>query len=101
MNHLLNPNPHGNVIGPTAAFLERINERAHFAYVPAIYPGALTIFKPRRNYAFLRDPLNGWGEVAAGGLEFIELPVDPGGIFVDPYVRTLADKLRACIDASC
>jgi hypothetical protein len=58
----------------------------------------MTICKPRRNYAFLRDPFNGWGEIAAGGLEVIELPSDPGGIFLEPFVQTLAHKLKEQID---
>jgi hypothetical protein len=58
----------------------------------------MIICKPRRNYSFLRDPYNGWREIAEGGLELIELPSDPGGIFLDPYVRTLAEKLREQID---
>jgi hypothetical protein len=31
-------------------------------------------------------------------LEIIELPADPGGIFVEPYVQTLAQKLKEQID---
>ncbi|HEV2246784.1 MAG TPA: amino acid adenylation domain-containing protein [Terriglobia bacterium] len=96
--HLLKLNPHRDVMGPREEFIEDINDRAFFAYVPDVYPGKMTICKPRRNYAFLRDPFNGWGEVAAGGLEVIELPSDPGGIFIEPYVRFLAQKLKEQID---
>jgi pyochelin synthetase len=92
-------NPHRDVVrGTREEFIEDINDRAFLAYKPAIYPGKMTICKPRRNYSFLRDPFNGWGQIAAGGLEIIELPSDPGGIFIEPYVQTLAEKLRAQID---
>jgi hypothetical protein len=77
--------------------LERLNEEAHFAYVAAPFSGKVTIFKPQRNYAFARDEKMGWGDFAAD-LDLRELPVDPGGIFVEPYVHSLADGLRACID---
>ena len=77
--------------------LERLNEEAHFAYVADPYPGRVTIFKPHRNYAFARDEKMGWGE-SITDLDLAELPVDPGGIFVEPYVRTLADGLRTRID---
>lgn len=77
--------------------LERLNEEAHFAYVAAAYPGRVTIFKPQRNYSFARDEKMGWSDFAPN-LELRELPVDPGGIFVEPYVRTLADGLRTLID---
>jgi len=98
VNHLLGLNPHRDVSGPQQEFIEDINDRAFFAYVPGVYPGKMTLCKPQRNYAFLRDPFHGWREVAAGGLEVIELPVDPGGIFVEPYVQTLAQKLKTQID---
>lgn len=98
INHLFKLNPHRDVSGPREEFIEDINDRAFLAYAPHAFPGAMTLCKPRRNYAFLRDPLNGWGEVAEGGVEVVELPVDPGGIFVEPYVQTLAQKLKERID---
>ena len=97
--HLFHLNPHRDVTsGTREEFIEDINDRAFLAYKPSVYPGKMTICKPRRNYAFLRDPFNGWGGIAAGGLEIIELPSDPGGIFIEPYVQTLAEKLREQID---
>jgi amino acid adenylation domain-containing protein len=96
--HLFKLNPHRDVTGPAQQFIEDINDRAFLAYKPAVYPGKMTLCKPRRNYSFLRDPDNGWGTVAAGGLEIIELPSDPGGIFIEPYVQTLADRLREQMD---
>ncbi|HEV2246782.1 MAG TPA: hypothetical protein VGW37_09015 [Terriglobia bacterium] len=46
---------------------------------------------------FIED-INDWGGIAAGGLEIIELPSDPGGIFIEPYMQTLAERLREHID---
>jgi thioesterase domain-containing protein len=86
--------------GPREEFIEDINDRAMFAYMPCVYPGKMTLFKPQQNYAFMRDPFNGWHQVAAGGLEVFELPVDPGGIFIKPYVQILADKIKGLIDAA-
>jgi amino acid adenylation domain-containing protein len=80
--------------------LEYVNEEAHFAYVAAPYDGRTIIFKARKNYSYLHDPLLGWGEVITGPVEFIELPCNPGGLFMDPYVQSLADKLREEIDDS-
>jgi hypothetical protein len=96
--HLFKLNPHRDVSGTREEFIEDINDRAFLAYKPTVYPGKMTICKPRRNYAFLRDPFNGWGGIAAGGLDIIELPADPGGIFLEPYVQTLAQKLKEQID---
>jgi hypothetical protein len=70
----------------------------HFAYIAKPYPKKIIMFKPRRNYSFVRDAQFGWGQVGLGGIEMIELPADPGGIFVEPYVRTLAEKLKEQID---
>ena len=97
--HIFNLNPHRDVTsGTREEFIEDINDRAFLAYKPSVYAGKMTLCKPRRNYSFLRDPFNGWGGIAAGGLEIIELPSDPGGIFVEPYVQTLAEKLKGQID---
>ena len=70
-------------------YVEKINDRAYFIYTAEIYPGKVTICKPQRNYAYLTDSKNGWGDLVLGGLEFVKLPVDPGGIFIPPYVQTL------------
>ena len=97
-NHLFKLNPHRDVTGPTEEFVEDINDRAYFGYIPRVYPGKMTIFKPQRNYAFLRDPFNGWRDIAAGGLNIVELPLDPGGLFVEPFVQVLAERLRQTLD---
>ncbi len=96
--HLFKLNPHRDVSGPVQEFIEDINDRAFLSYAPRVYPGKITICKPKRNYSFLHDPYNGWGDIATGGLKIIDLPSDPGGIFIDPYVQTLAQRLKEKID---
>ena len=78
-------------------FLEDINDRAGYEYKPRPYPGKLTLIKPQRNYSFYNDPRMGWANLTAGGLEIIELPVNPGAMLVEPYVQILAERLRTCI----
>jgi thioesterase domain-containing protein len=97
-SNLLKLTPLGSGRRKFEVFLEHLNEEAHFAYVPRPYAGRVTIFKPRKNYSHLRDAQMGWGAVIHGGLRIEELPVRPGGLFVEPYVQVLAEKLRACID---
>lgn len=80
--------------------LEDVNDHAGHSYRPKAYPGAITLFQPRRNYTFLKKPCMGWSEVATGGLKVIELPVYPGGMFVEPYVQILADNLRICLESA-
>ncbi len=84
----------------TGIKLEEVNDRAGHSYRPNPYPGRIALFQPHTNYHFMDKPCMGWTGLAAGGLEVIDLPVYPGGMFVEPYVQTLADKLRACIDAA-
>jgi len=96
--HFLKLNSDRDSMGPREKFLEDINDRAFLNYVPGVYPGRITLCKPRRNYSFLRDPYNGWKQVAAGGLQIIDLAADPGGIFVQPYVEKLAETLRGNLD---
>ena len=80
-------------------FLEDINDHAGFEYRPGPYAGKVTLIKPYRNYSFYNDPQMGWAGLAAGGLESIDLPVNPGAMLVEPYVQILAERLRACIKA--
>jgi aspartate racemase len=81
----------------SALNLEKINDRAGFAYRPQPYPGKLTLFKFHRNFSCLEEPQYlGWKKVC-GGLEVIELEINPGGMFVQPYVQQLAEKLKPCL----
>ncbi len=96
--HLFKLSPDRDAMGPRERFLERINDRAFLAHVPSSYPGKMTICKAQRKYAFLRDPLNGWRGIAAGGLEVLELPVDTKDIFIKPFVQALAVRLRETLE---
>ena len=86
--------------GSDRVFLEELNEDAGYAYRPQVYPGKVTLFRPRRSYSFFPDRQMGWAGFAVGTLEVVELPVDPGGMFLDPFVRDLAEKLSNCLDAA-
>jgi thioesterase domain-containing protein len=96
--HVFKLNPDREVMGPREKFLEVINDRAYLAYAPGVYPGKMTVCKSRRKYAFLRDHFNGWGGIAACGVEIVELPVNQGDIFIEPYVPVLAETLRENLD---
>ena len=80
------------------AEMERLNEEALFAYVATPYEGNTIVFKAKKNYSYLHDPLLGWNDVLTGPREFIELPSNPGGLFMEPYVQVLAEKLQHKID---
>lgn len=74
------------------------NDRAAFDYVPKVYPGKMTVFRPTREYAVHTGPELGWDKLAGGGLETHRLPVYPAGMLVEPFVPLLAEKLKVCID---
>lgn len=80
------------------ANVQAINDRAAEAYQPAPLEARLTLFKPQVNYKFYPDPQMGWGDLALGGLDIVELPVNPHAMLVEPYVRRLAAELKTRMD---
>lgn len=74
------------------------NDRAALSYVPKPYPGRVIQFRPMKEYAHHEGPQLGWEELAADGLEIHELPVYPGAMLVQPFVRLLAEKLKIAIN---
>jgi amino acid adenylation domain-containing protein len=71
------------------------NIRISRTYIPQAYPGQLTLFK-----ASGRDDVDieaGWVTLA-GNLEVHEVPGDHTGMFCEPDVRVLSEKLQTCID---
>jgi thioesterase domain-containing protein len=82
------------------SFIEDINDQAAFAYRPRPYPGKITLFKHVQNYSFFADPQMGWAGLLVEGLNVIEVPASPGGMFVEPYVQVLAARLKASLQAA-
>ncbi len=76
------------------ASVQELNDRAADIYDPKPYPGTLTLFKPQINYKFYPDPKMGWGDMALGGLDIIEMPINPHAMLLEPYVKTLAQELK-------
>jgi len=76
------------------AEVQAINDHAAEDYVPKPYPGVLALFKPRFNYKFYPDPKMGWGDLALGGLDIVEVAVNPHSMLLEPYVQVLAAQLK-------
>ena len=73
--------------------------RALAAYAPDVYPGRLTLFRPRFQPLFGRyDIDDGWKRLAGGGLEIKATPGNALGMLTDPHVRALSRELRAALD---
>jgi amino acid adenylation domain-containing protein len=80
------------------ASVQASNDAACDRYEPKPYAGTLTLFKPKVNYDYYPDPKMGWGDLAKGGIDPIELPVNPHAMLVEPYVQLLATELKSRID---
>jgi len=80
------------------AGVQRVNDRAAEAFRPLPYHGSIMLFKPQVNYDFFPDPKMGWGNMALGGLEVVELPVNPHAMLVKPFVEHLAAALLKRLD---
>lgn len=76
------------------ASVQAINDAAADRYLPKPYAGRIALFKPQVNYKFYPDPKMGWGDVVQGGLDIVELPVNPHAMLVEPYVGLLAEQLK-------
>jgi thioesterase domain-containing protein len=80
----------------------KTNVRAFRRYRPGAYPGALHLFRPgaaagEPDEATAADPTLGWGAVAPR-VEIDTIPGDHISALAEPHVRTLAARLRTCID---
>ncbi len=74
------------------------NDRASWGYVPQPYPGAITDFRPAKQYLVFDKPDVKWNELARGGQQVVTLPVLPAGMLVEPFVGQLATALRKAMD---
>jgi thioesterase domain-containing protein/acyl carrier protein len=78
----------------------KANLKAMWEYRPSRYPGKITLFASQEQPMQIdvaRDPQLGWGAYAAGGVEVHRIPGRHLDIIREPYVRVLAEKLRACL----
>lgn len=73
--------------------------QAAYTYRPSAYPGAITLFKATRlGGEYDRDPAWGWGMLAAGGVEIMDVPGEHLTVIRKPHVEVLAARLRDCLD---
>ena len=78
--------------------LWKVHLRALWSYRSGPYPGRVTLFRTRgQPFLCSFDPQFGWGGLAAGGVEVVNVPGAHEKIFMEPHVRTLSAKLRHCL----
>ena len=76
------------------------NQRVARTYRPGPYPGRLTLIRPIGSTARPgRDPLLGWGPLAAA-VDLHEIPGTHEEMIAPPYVEALAGCLRRCNSAT-
>ncbi len=73
--------------------------RAGQNYQPEIYAGDVTLFRATLQPLGIEpDETLGWREYVGGNLEIHDVPGHHGSIVVEPYVATLAEKLKICLE---
>lgn len=79
--------------------VEEANRIAVKHYVPQVYPGQITLLRAiERPTSKYHDPYMGWGELAGGGMEIVEVPGHHKTLILEPRVRFLAESLQQCIN---
>ncbi len=71
---------------------------AESRYVPKIYTGRITVFRPStKSLRSVHDAMGGWNEWCAGGVEIHEISGRHDNMFFEPNVTILAEKLSECL----
>ncbi|MCA1568068.1 MAG: amino acid adenylation domain-containing protein [Acidobacteria bacterium] len=77
------------------------NVEALMEYEPRKYSGHINLFRPKQQLADMPlDPTDGWGALAAGGMELHVTPGDHYSMINMPHARVLAERLGMCIEAA-
>jgi thioesterase domain-containing protein len=81
--------------------LEDANRKAEMSYFPSIYPGRITLIRSEEYAALSRRRYHlGWSALATEGLDCHVVAGTHKSMFHEPYVGSLAERLRACLDAA-
>jgi aspartate racemase len=81
------------------SLIVQANNKLARAYTLQVYPGQVTLFRANDQAARYDQSSDlGWSAMALGGVDIHEVPGDHLGIFEEPHVQVLAEKLRTCID---
>lgn len=80
--------------------VNQANRQARENYEPKVYPGKLILFRSQmmsRKYYF-SDADGGWGQLALGGVEVVNVPGNHVTMIKEPNLPILAEKLQVCLD---
>ncbi len=76
------------------------NDLACQNYVPKPFAGAVTDFRPLKQYRAFDKPDTKWDRLALQGQTVVVLPVYPAGMLLEPFVKHLAIALQKAIDCA-
>jgi acyl transferase domain-containing protein/thioesterase domain-containing protein len=83
--------------------IDEAHRRALERYTFQPYPGKVTLFRAMdRGPEVLgkrEDPTLGWGTLAGGGLEIVDVPTQHMFMLFDPYVTTFVETLKTILPA--
>jgi thioesterase domain-containing protein len=78
------------------------NVEASLSWTPRLYNGPVVLLRARGNPetppSILEDPTLGWGSVALGGVEVLDVPGTHFDLLDPPHVEELAARFRALLD---
>ncbi len=75
--------------------------RAVFAkYRPTPTSLDVAIIRPENAFEGLEDPQMGWGSLVRGKLTVVSLPVNPGGMLVEPFIGMLGREVNRLLLSS-
>lgn len=79
--------------------VQRANHIASANYLPPIYDGRVTLFRPEEwSLRSEEDSSAGWSEWARGGLIVYDVPGGHVTMLMEPYVREVARVLNDCLE---
>jgi natural product biosynthesis luciferase-like monooxygenase protein len=77
----------------------RLHVQSVFEYKLEPYPQVVTFFRASKQpLGIVPDPTLGWGALLDGNLEIHEIEAHHQNILIEPPVRSLAERLTACLD---
>jgi amino acid adenylation domain-containing protein len=76
--------------------LKKLNDKAAGEYKPKPYAGRVALIRSKGAFVGLGSPTLEWDQ-SATALEVHELPIYPRGMLVEPFCRSLAETVLACL----
>ncbi|MEH2158242.1 non-ribosomal peptide synthetase [Nostoc sp.] len=81
--------------------VEEATRQALRKYVLQVYSGQATVFRTEDGLVVGQreaDAKMGWGKLALGGVDIYDISGIHNSIFKEPHVRSVSEKMEACID---